>query len=249
MTPLLLAVAWAADAQASLEEALLVRALGDHETARSALSRLADETPADHPVHGQVHYWLARLELERRNRDGARQSFRACIRTPVTREVCADALGKMELEDRAVRELPTVWRFDGSPHGVVLPGQGRMEVAEGTLLWAHPRDPLALDTLLLGVDLPVGAVPERVSLTVTPRGREAWVGIVFVDADGTVVPAREGVYRLPADRPSEVEAFLRPPPPGLDVRRLDRVLIRDVSALNDEQPGLAILALDDLTVE
>lgn len=244
---LLIAFAWGQEARQGLEDAMLARALGDHETARARLLLLTNSLSADDPVRGWALYRLATIQLDWGDAERARTTLRECIRTGPAREVCEDLLGRMQLDDHAMRAVPTQWTFDG-PHGVILPGNGRLTIEAEQLVWRQPRDPGVPGTLLFGVDLPPDTPVSTLQLQVTSVGADAWVGLVFVDEQGSVFPAVEGVRRLPADLPTPLVADLTSGPPGLDPSRIERVLIRDMSALNDANASTGELRIDDVTL-
>jgi hypothetical protein len=244
---LLVAVAQAAEPRQALEDAMLARALGDHETARARLLLLTNSLAAEDPVRGWALYWLATIQLDWGDAARARDSLRECIRTGPAREVCEDLLGRVQLDEQAMRTVPTVWTF-ADDHGVVLPGDGRLVVEDEALVWAHPRDPSLPGTLLFGVDLPAGTPVSRLDLTATARDADAWLGVVFVDERGGVFPAAEGVRRVPADQPTVLTARLAPGPTGLDPSGIERVLIRDMTAVHDAAADGGVIVLDDLAL-
>ena len=247
---ILVGLALAADggpsARQRLEDALLARALGDHDLCRSRLMTLANSLAADDPVRGWSLFWLATMRMEWGEPQAARETLRECIRTGPTREVCEDLLVRLELEGAAMRAVPTVWDFQG-PHGVVLPEQGRMAVEDGELVWTHVRDPSSPGTLIFGVDLPPDTPPATFTLTIRSVDRESWVGVVFVDTRGNVLPASEGVRRLPADTPITLNLPVdgqRGPLPGT----LERVLVRDVSGLSDASGASSTLRFAEIAL-
>lgn len=233
-------------ARQRLEDALLARALGDHERSRSVLLTLANSLAADDPVRGWALFWLATERLEWDRVDAARESLRDCIRSGPARDVCQELLARVELEQRAARTLPTTWTFEG-PHGVILPGPGRMALESGDLVWTHVRDPANPGTLLFGTALPPDAPPSTITLSLTSVDRESWIGIVLVDVDGNVTPAPEGVQRVAADRTTALVTRLDHAN-GLDASRLERVLIRDVTGM-DDAGSTSVLRLHELQIE
>lgn len=233
-------------ARQRLEDALLARALGDHARSRSGLLTLTRSLPSEDPVRGWALFWLGTERLEWGEVEAARNSLRECIRSGPARDVCEELLARLELEERAIQELPTVWTFDG-PHGVILPGAGRMAMEGGDLVWSHVRDPAQAGTLIFGTELPPELPPSRLTLSITSVGRESWLGVVLVDIHGNVVPAPEGVQRVAADRATELVTRLDVAV-GLDPTELERVLIRDVTGM-DDAGSTSTLRLHELRLE
>ncbi|MCB9674978.1 MAG: hypothetical protein H6737_07670 [Alphaproteobacteria bacterium] len=258
MVFLALLAASASDSREDLEDALLARAMGDHATARAGFLTLSRSLAAEDPVRSWALYWLATTRLERDDFAGARESLRECIRTGPARQECVELLGRLEVQSTAITQIPTVWGFEGD-HGVVhywtQSDRGSIRIEDGSgdaaLVWVSRHDEDVPGTLLFGVNAPTPP-PRRFVATMLSQGRDARVGVLFVDEYGNAYQHPAAVRTLRAGEPYEMSVPLREArgPAGLlDPTHLERVLIRDLTAEKDRTGGSTILVLDDVGLQ
>ncbi|MEZ4317959.1 MAG: hypothetical protein R3F61_10665 [Myxococcota bacterium] len=255
MLALLALTALAADSREELEDALLARALGDHATARAGFLRLSRSLAEDDPVRSWALLWLATTRVERDDYAGAREALRDCIRTGPARQECVELLGRLEVQSTAITRVPTVWGFEGD-HGIVhywtQSDRGSIRIEEGSgnpvLVWVTRHDEDVPGTLLFGASQPTPA-PRRFTATVMSQGRDARVGVLFVDERGNAFQHPAGVRRLVAGEAVTLSVPLkeaRGPAGTLEPAELERVLIRDLTAEQDRSGGSTLLVFDDV---
>lgn len=239
-----------------LEDALLIRALGDHSEARVRLLTLVRSLAADDPARGRALYWLATGLVEAGDDDGAREALRECIRTGPARAECVELLGQIELRAGAIRETPTIWTFDGD-HGLVQlwwqadRGEIRLEPsAEGRALhWTTRHDERNAGTLLFGVDRP-SPPPRLFRATLTSVGRDAWIAVLFGNEQGDLFG--QDVIPLSAGRPATLEIPLdraTGPSGRLDPKQLDLVALHDLTARYDRTGGASELVITSIGLQ
>ncbi|MCB9689219.1 MAG: tetratricopeptide repeat protein [Alphaproteobacteria bacterium] len=144
-----------------LHEAMLEEALdGDLEAAIRTYRELSRNLPVESPTRPDALYQLGVALAALGRVDEARDALQDGIRAECS--ACRTALEELEIEQHAVRELPTVWPFDSGGHGVFHPidaqqlGAMRMESQGGrdALQWRTGGRP-GEDRLVIG--LAVGA--------------------------------------------------------------------------------------------
>lgn len=238
-----------------LETALLARAMGDHDAARAGLLTLSRSLAAEDPVRSWALFWLATTRFERGDLRDARESLRECIRTGPARQECVDLLGKLEVEATAISKIPTIWSFDGD-HGIVhywtQAERGSIRVdrssSNAVLVWTTRHDEDVPGTLLFGVDQPKPA-PRRFTARMMSQDRDARIGVLFVDERGEAFQHPDAVVSLRAGEVLQMSLSLdeaRGPSGTLDPSRMERVLIRDLTAEQDRSGGSTVLVLDDI---
>ena len=242
----------------ALQDARLTRSLGDRSGAASALRAMVQATPPTDPVWVQAIGDLADLALDEGQHDEAAALVKRCLGQGAHAR-CVDLENRLVLETRAVTTLPSTWSFDPNPaggpaaedHGIVVFDGGTLTAGGGRLTWSHPRNPATPGTLMFAVDLPSGQTPRAMELSIGSVTDEAWVGVVLVDDRGRVYPSPAGVQRIEPKRANrivvpldEVENASARLAPGT----LDRILIRDLSGLDDASGSQSVLWLDDVTL-
>lgn len=246
---LLLSIAFA-DARQDLENALMARSLGERDVAQNALIRLTRSLAADDPLRGLALFWSATLSAELGQPDAARETLRDCIRNGPAREDCADLLGRLELEQSAMR-VPTRWNFSAE-HGMVhlwsQSDQGAVRVepvgSDPALIWESRQLPDQAGMLLFAVDSAV--TPKRLSMRLSTPEERAVLLPLFMDEFGAVHRAKQPIV-LTQERPRSVSIELADVP-GLDPRRLERVVLRDLTAADDTASGKTVVVLDDVSL-
>lgn len=253
---MLLMLAALAGGREDLESALLARSLGDHVGSATLLVNVVRTAAADDPSRAWALFWLATERAEQGDAPGAREALRECIRTGPARAECVALLGRLEVEASAITTVPTIWTFDGD-HGVVHwwlqndRGSIRVEDRDGdpALVWVTEHDELDPGTLVIGVDTP-RPLPRKLRASLLAPGRNAWLAVVFVDADGKLFG--QSPIALPAGRPVELELPLERatgPTGTLDPSRLEMVIVRDMTAKSDPSGGSSLLVIDDIGLE
>lgn len=240
-----------ADAREDLEGALLARSLGDRATAQATLIRLRRSLAAEDPLRGLALFWTATIDAETGHPDRAREVLRECIRNGPSRDDCSDLLGRLELEQSAMRP-PETWSFSGA-HGMVHlwtqsdQGSVRVEPVDGdpSLVWTSRHVPDSPGTLLFAVD-PGSIPPRRLSFSLQARNHRAALLPLFVDDAGVVrrAPRPLVVEPGPARRVNIDLQSIQ----GLDPRHLERVVFRDLSGSAEDASGSTEVVLDDVSL-
>lgn len=265
MLALLAVLAFAQDDRASrdaLQDTLLVEA-ADHAVVQATRNYevLVKNLGADDPVRSEALYWLGRARYEQGEVGGARDALRECVRTGGMRSSCLELLGRIELEQGAIREIPAEWTFDRTTHGFLHPwryaDKGAIRLAPGQqgdpgLAWRTTVDARGDDQLWVGFDSPDPA-PRGVRFLLWSDRIESWIRLHASDIHGRRYSTPQS-FRVPAGEMIVVDVHMDelepedPATPPLDPAELYRLTLQDVTAYHGAARGDNELFLDDFQV-
>lgn len=255
----------AADSWDLLLDALLAEsAYADLQSSGQTYEQIVRTLPVEDPSRAQALFALGRARAELGDATAAREVLLEGIRTGTCLDPCYELLGRIELEEESITDLPVRWTFDTPEHGFFHPWrfndkgtiriQRHPERGDGVLAWHTVIDLRKGDQLVVGMQRPRPA-PRRVALQVQARSTQAWLQFVVVDDAGRIYVPTAGNVGVPTDRMVKVVVDLRsmqpldPLDPRLDPSRISQLQIRDVSALEGAPPGPNTLFIDDFVVE
>lgn len=216
----------------------------------------------DDPLIGEARYWRGRARLDAGLREQALQDLRAAAEDDRVGAEARAFLGRLELAERTVTELPHVDDFDDGERAWVRGWpRGRLDDLSVVSLSDRPGRVLAwrrvvreaeADAILLAVD--TDRAPERIQLTVRADAFDARIRVLVEDVEGRRWTAP--MMRVPADDwleldlgmggfvPAEAPAS-RMRPDGTPIRLIE---IRDVSAFHGADRGETRLFFDDVAL-
>lgn len=247
------------EAWVRLYDGLLAEAAdNDVDRAVRAYQDLARTLPANAPLRGVALYWQGRALDSDDDVRGAREALRECARSAWPRALCLDLLGRIELEQAAVREIPTRWTFDDVSHGFLHPWiynqLGSIRVEDGVMVWRTTVRPDGEDRLVLGFAEPSPA-PRGIRFRVRSSAVDATLRLLVFDRHGRryVARAEAAVHRAPVGRWVVVDAPLRgltdiDDGVGLDPAELDRVILQDESGRWGAPSAVNELLIDDFEI-
>lgn len=252
----------------ALEDALLAESVyGDLQGAARTYEQLVRTLSVEDPSRAEALFALGRVRAELDEPHAAREALLEGIRTGSCLDPCQELLGRIELEADSITTLPVRWTFDDSDHGFFHPWQfddkGTIRLERTTaadaqsntaLVWHTIIDIRKGDQLIVGFRRPT---PEPRTLAFSARSRvsDAWLHVVILDDFGRTYALPTGAFWVPVERTVRIEVDLNevhpvdPVHPLLDPGRINRVQIRDVSAVEGAPPGPNTLYLDDFTVD
>jgi len=253
-----LAIAGAADL--AVYEALLTEQLDPGlENPIAAYKDLVRSLPPENPDRAQLLTRQADLEWARGDLDRARELLDGCIRAGVNVRPCQELRGAIDLEDAAIRTLPTVWSFDTTAHGMFHPwahrSQGSLKIdsveQEGALIWTTTSTAAERDQLVVAVNTTDS--PTVLSFRARARREGAVLGLRFEDRDGNAYAPTNSVVPLPVGAWADVVVDLstlaptRPPAPAFDPSQLYVIRFLNASGLEVGETTHEI-AFDELRI-
>lgn len=245
-----------------LAEILLIEAAdGDLPRAAVAYEQLVRHLPDEDPMRAEALYHLGDVRYRQGDVDGARAALREGIRVGHNRDQCLVLLGRVELEQSAIHEVPVYWRFDGTSHGFVHPwarasrGSIHIEEEAGALGWTTTVDARADDQLVVGFRNPQPS-PRGIRLEVQSMKMDAHLRMLVYDVFGRKYTSARGAVSTPVpvgetividvEMASMVALDANQGP--LDPQRLDRVIIQDVTGYVGRETGPNTLLIDNFEV-
>jgi len=252
-------------ARTMLRQAMLTEAMdGDYDQAIQRYQTLVHELPQGHPVRADALYRLGSARYALGDLRGARDALLEGIRSGSCRTPCHTLIGEMQLEAESVRTLPVHWDFSTDDHSVFHPWafddkgsiriQATNEVDNPALIWSTEVDVRKGDQLVVGFrDL--SPPPKNLSVRMQAAPNPAAIRVRVVDTHGHTYTRRDGLVRIPTDRPTTVVVTMEdlvsddPATPPLNPAEIHRVYLEDYSAFNGTPPGPNQLYLDDFRVE
>lgn len=243
------------DAWIRLYDGLLAEAVdNDIDSANGAYSDLVRTLGGDDPLRSVALYWQGRALDSDGDVRGARDALRECVRTGYARARCLDLLGRIELEQAAVRRVPAAFDFSEPDHPFVHPwiyaDKGSIRTQMGALEWRTIVDPDLDDQLLAGFADEVAA-PRGVRVRLTSASAEGTLRVLMFDDSGNRFGVPEG--KLDAPR-GQLTTFDVPfselvPLDGVarfDASRVDHLVLQDVSAYYGAQTGPNTWLIDEV---
>lgn len=214
----------------------------------------------DDPLRGELLYWRGRARHDLGQRDGALEDLNAAAEDARIGPEARTFLGRLELVERTVRDLPFEQDFDDGQRSFVRGWPiGRRDDLSVVKLSDRPGQVMAwrrmvreaeADSIVLG--LAADTAPEHLRLTVRADAFDARLRILLVDVEGRrwtapvlVIPADDwlrldlGIASfVPAEAPAS-----RARPDGAALRSVE---IRDVTAFHAADRGENRLFIDDV---
>jgi len=259
--------AWAneIDAWVELYDGILIEAAdNDVDAAVRTYEGLSRTLAADEPLRGISLYWLGRALDSDDDARGARSALRECVRSGHARARCLDLLGRIELEGRAIRRVPTRWDMSDGEHGFIHPWlyaeKGSIRMGDGdtehptVLVWSTTVSPDLDDQLLMGFVNPEPA-PRGLRLMMRPTRQDTAIRMVVFDVHRNrfLMPGDVGVRVLQRAEWTTLRLDLSELVPVDGVRALnpaeiDHVVLQDVSAFQGAPSGANDLWIADVRV-
>lgn len=249
MILLALSVALADDparAWETLHDARLVEAAdGTPEVAVLYYEELVGDLAPTDPLYGTAWYWLGRTRYGLGDTEGAVYALRTALRDEGVRAQAAALLGRIELTQRAVRQLPATFGFDGTSTGAFVRGwedadKGKLEVRalSGQTVLAWETTVRAGEADHIGAALDTGGPIARVAFQVRARAFPAELRVTVSDGAGGRYSAP--VLQVPTGQWLPVEL------PASAFRSTDGARGGDGSALRPSD-AVRMLEIEDLT--
>lgn len=243
-----------------LHDALLERSLrGVDDDVEALFEQLAQDLPAASPVRGRALLALGEARVELGDVEGARAALRECVRMGPGREPCLQLLGRVELDQGAVREIPLTWTFSEPEHGFVHPwsyaGKGSVRVEERggdpALTWTTRVEAQSDDQLVLGFHV-ADEPPSGVKFTVHATAFDAHLRLVVYDVAGNRFTRGQFIAPIGRDQPIDapVDTFqgVDDDRGALDPATIHHLVVQDVTGYVARSRGDNTLVIDDFTV-
>ncbi len=243
-----------------LQDGLLLLADGDPEGSARRLRRLRGEISGSSPLLPTVLYHLGEALLASGDRAGAKDALREGVRTGCARQRCLALLGRLDLEEAAIHEVPTRWTFEEGDHGFMHPWslveRGSIHVEregdQAALAWTTLVEVRKSDQLVVGFDNPE-PMPRGIRFEASSRAMDAYIRPQLVDSTGKVYTLPDQLVVLAQGDVVKVQLplddFLSVEGQGpLDASDITLLVLEDVTAFHGTQTGENVVWLDDFEV-